>query len=330
MTVQVTGKQVGPIGFGLMGLTTGGAQTDEQRFAAIKAALESGCNYFNGGEFYGTPEENSLSMLRRYLAAHPEDADRIVLNVKGGLGPDMSPAGSRKDVAKSLDNVLRMLGPQGRIAQFEVGRKDPNVDYEEETLATIDEYVKSGKIGGISLSEVSAATIRSAAERFKITAVETELSLFHTDPLTNGILEACGELDIPVVAYSPLGRGFLGGQLKSLDDLPANDRKRIFPRFHEDNFYKNLELVRAVEGLAKRKGCTTGQVAIGWVVAMSRRPGMPTIIPIPGSSKAERVRENATVVQLTDAELQEIDEILKTFVPAGPRYPDRFMAYVEG
>jgi len=129
---------------------------------------------------------------------------------------------------------------------------------------------------------------------------------------------------------APLGRGFLGGQLKSLDDLPANDRKRIFPRFHEDNFYKNLELVRAVEGIAKRKGCTTGQVAIGWVVAMSRRPGMPTIIPIPGSSKAERVRENAKVVDLTDAELKEIDGILKAFVPAGERYPERFMAYVEG
>jgi len=140
-------------------------------------------------------------LLNRYLAANPADADRIVLNVKGGLGPDMSPAGSKKDVARSIDNVLRMIGPQGRIAQFEVGRKDPKVDYEEDTLATIDEYVKSGKIGGISLSEVSAATIRSAAKRFKITAVETELSLFHTDPLTNGILEACGDLGIPVIAY---------------------------------------------------------------------------------------------------------------------------------
>ncbi|KAJ6443434.1 RTA1 domain protein [Purpureocillium lavendulum] len=327
MTVQVTGKPVGPIGFGLLGLTISAALSDEQRFAAIKAALESGCNYFNGGEFYGTPEENSLTLLNQYLAAHPEDADRIVLNVKGGLGPNHTPAGSRKDVAKSIDNVLRLLGPQGRIAQFEVGRKDPNVDYEEETLATIDEYVKSGKIGGISLSEVSAATIRSAAKRFKITGVETELSLFHTDPLTNGILETCGELGIPVIAYSaPLGRGFLGGQLKSLDDLPANDRKRIFPRFQENNFYKNLELVRAVEDIAKRKGCTIGQIAIGWVVAMSRRPGMPTIIPIPGSSKPERVRENATLVDLTDAELKEIDEILKAFVPAGERYPERFMA----
>lgn len=321
--------------------------SDEQRFAAIKAALESGCNYFNGGEFYGTPEDNSLTLLNRYLAANPEDADSIVLNIKGGLGPGHQPAGSSKDVAKSIDNVLRLLGSPGRVTQFEVGRKDPKVDYEEDTLATIDRYVKAGKLDGISLSEVSATTIRSAAKKFEITAVETEVSLFHTDPLTNGILEACGELNIPVVAYCKYlkqvrsctcctwwliicGRGFLGGQLKSIDDIPVNSRKRTFPRFNDENFSKNLELVRSVESIAARKGCTTGQVAIGWVVALSRRPGMPTIIPIPGSSKPERIRENAKVVDLTEEDLKEIDDILQSFVPAGDRYPEQFMPYVEG
>ena len=175
--------------------------SDEVCFAAIKAALDSGCNYFNGGEFYGPPDSNSLTLLRKYFDKYPEDAHKIVLNIKGCLGPGHSPIGNKEFVASSVDNVLRMLGPVGHIDQFEPGRKDTKVDFEKDTLGTIDSYVQSGKIGGLALSEVNASTIRSAAKSFKITSVEVDLSLFHTDPLTNGILEACGELNIPVLAY---------------------------------------------------------------------------------------------------------------------------------
>lgn len=178
--------------------------SDDIAFAAIRAALDSGCNYLNGGEFYGPPDANSLTLMRRYLEKYPEDADRIVLNIKGALGPDYRPRGTKESVRKSIDNCLKTLGPVGRIGQFEAARKDPNSDYEEETLAAIDEYVKAGKIDGISCSEINVNTLRSAAKKYNITALEIEVSLFTPEPLTNGLLEACGELDIPVLAYCKL------------------------------------------------------------------------------------------------------------------------------
>lgn len=120
---------------------------------------------------------------------------------------------------------------------------------------------------------------------------------------------------------APLGRGFLGGQIKSLDDIPANDIKRMMPRYSPENFPKNLELVTQIEELAKKKGCTPAQIGINYILALSKRPGMPTIIPIPGSSKADRIKENGKVVDLTTEDLAAIDKILESFVPAGDRYP---------
>ncbi|EWG43798.1 hypothetical protein FVEG_05117 [Fusarium verticillioides 7600] len=268
--------------------------------------------------------------MRRYLERYPEDADRIVLTIKGGLGPNYVPLGTKENIRRSIDDCLETLGPVGRIASFEIGRKDPNVDYEEDTLAAINDYVKDGKIDGISCSELNANTLRSAAKKFEITALEIELSLFTTDPLTNGLLEVCGELDIPVLAYSPLGRGFLGGQIKSVEDLPENDmRAKIHPRWQGDNFRKNIQLVDDIEALAKKKGCTVSQIAINWLLSLSRRPGMPTIVPIPGSTKPGRIRENATIIDLTEEDLSDIDTLLASFTPAGDRYPPQHMKYVS-
>ncbi|KAF5697961.1 putative pyridoxine 4-dehydrogenase [Fusarium globosum] len=329
MIHQILGKQVGLIGFGLMGLTAR-PLPDEDAFAAIRTALDSGCNWLNGGEFYGPPDANSLALMRRYLEKYPEDADRIVLTIKGGLGPNYVPLGTKENIRRSIDDCLETLGPVGRIASFEIGRKDPNVDYEEDTLAAISEYVKDGKIDGISCSELNANTLRSAAKKFKITALEIELSLFTTDPLTNGLLEVCGELGIPVLAYSPLGRGFLGGQIKSVEDLPENDmRAKIHPRWQGDNFRKNVQLVDDIGALAKKKGCTVSQIAINWLLSLSRRPGMPTIVPIPGSTKPDRIRENATIIDLTEEDLRDIDRLLASFTPAGDRYPPQHMKYVS-
>ncbi|SCO33276.1 probable pyridoxine 4-dehydrogenase [Fusarium fujikuroi] len=329
MVHQILGKQVGLIGFGLMGLTAR-PLPDEDAFAAIRTALDSGCNWLNGGEFYGPPDANSLALMRRYLEKYPEDADRIVLTIKGGMGPNYVPLGTKENIRRSIDDCLETLGPVGRIASFEIGRKDPNVDYEEDTLAAISEYVKDGKIDGISCSELNANTLRSAVKKFKITALEIELSLFTTDPLTNGLLEVCGELGIPVLAYSPLGRGFLGGQIKSVEDLPENDmRAKIHPRWQGDNFRKNVQLVDDIEALAKKKGCTVSQIAINWLLSLSRRPGMPTIVPIPGSTKPDRIRENATVIDLTEEDLRDIDRLLASFTPAGDRYPPQHMKYVS-
>lgn len=177
------------------------APSEEAIHAAIKAAIDSGCTYLDGGEFYGTPTHNSLTILNKYFAKYPEDAEKVVLNIKGGMGADRSPDGSKENISGSIENCLKMLGPIGRIDQYEAARKDRNHDYETETLTTIDSYVKSGKIGGISTSEISAETLRSAAKSFNITAIELEVSLFSTETLTNGLLEAAGELNIPVLAY---------------------------------------------------------------------------------------------------------------------------------
>ncbi|KAK4033124.1 NADP-dependent oxidoreductase domain-containing protein [Parachaetomium inaequale] len=325
----IQGKQVGNVGFGLMGLThPPGRLTDEEGFAAIKAALAAGCNYMNGGEFYGTPEVNSLTLLNKYYQKYPEDRDKIVLNVKGCIFENMRPDGSPAAVKTSVENSVRMIGGKGRIDQFEPARKDAAVDIET-TVAALQEQVAAGNIGGISLSEVSAATIRRAAKAAKIESVEVELSLWCTEPLENGVAQACAELDIPILAYSPLGRGMLTGQLKSFDDIPENDYRRAVPRFQPEVFETNLRLVREVEKLAARKGCTSGQVAIGWVLALSRRPDMPRIIPIPGASRPERVIENAVEVDLSEEDMVELERLTKEFAPEGDRYAAHSMANLD-
>lgn len=182
---------------------------EEQAFASLKAALDCGCNYWNAAEFYGPPDNNSLTLLAKYFARYPEDASRVVLNVKGairtvdGLHPDGSPA----FVAESVENCLRMLGPAGRIDEFELARRDADVPYEESVLA-IANFVERGGVGGVACSEIGASTLRKAVAVTKITSVEVELSLWHTEPLTNGVAAVCAELGIPMIAYCELARAF--------------------------------------------------------------------------------------------------------------------------
>ncbi|KAJ4296040.1 hypothetical protein N0V88_004742 [Collariella sp. IMI 366227] len=328
MVHTIQNKQVGNIGFGLMGLTWRTTPlSDADAFAAIRAAIASGCTYFNGGEFYGPPSNNSLTLLNKYFAAYPEDRAKVVLNIKGCMdlakhGADGSPEG----VKDSVENCVRMLGEGVTIEHFEPARKDKRTEIEV-TIKALQEQIDGGKIGGITLSEVSAATIRRAAKVAKIEGVEVELSLWCSEPLENGVAAACAELDIPLIAYSPLGKGMLTGKVTSPADLP--EALRGFPRFHPDVFHINLELVKEVEKLAAKKGCTPGQVAIGWVLALGRKPGMPTIIPIPGASAPERVRENAVEVELTDDEMAELDRLMKKLAPKGTRYPEMLMGALD-
>ncbi|OAA56562.1 aldo/keto reductase [Niveomyces insectorum RCEF 264] len=329
---QINGQEVGPIGFGMMGLTWRPEPCpQEQAFETFRAALDAGCNFWNGGEFYGPASYNSLVLIARYLEKYPEDADRFVLSVKGGIdtsGAVPRPDGSPEGVRRSLDNILRQLEGRthhgGRVDVFECARRDPTVPLAQ-TLGTLQtEYAATGKLGGIALSEVSAATIHEAvATGVPIAAVEVEVSMWSTDVFTNGVAAACAQYDIPMVAYSPIGRGMLTGQFKSIDDLPKGDFRRTHPRFQPENFPVNLKLVAEVQKLAAAKGCTPAQLAINWVRCLSRRPGMPkTIIPIPGATTAERVRENAKVIDLTDAEMDAIDALLATIEVKGGRYPD--------
>jgi pyridoxine 4-dehydrogenase len=182
-------------------------------FGAMRASLDMGANFWNGGEIYGSAERNSLHLLNEYFTKYPEDAKKVVLSIKGGYTPGGilaggHPDGSPENVKRSIDECLKVLDGKIFLDLFECARVDPNVPVET-TVGAINEYVKAGKIGGISLSEVSANTIRRAAKVAKISAVEVEFSLWSTDILDNGIAEACAELDIPVIAYSPIGRGFL-------------------------------------------------------------------------------------------------------------------------
>lgn len=295
----------------------------------MKAALKTGANFWNGGEFYGTPDHNSLHLLNRYFTEYPEDAEKVVISIKGGIGPNMMPDGSEEGVRRSVDNCNKLLGGKKTMDIFECARVDPNTPIET-TIGVLAACVKEGKIKGISLSEVRAETIRRAHKVHPICGVEVEFSLWATDILSNGIAATCAELGIPIVAYSPLGRGFLTGEIKSLDDLREGDMRRHFPRFQPDVFSKNLELVTELEKLAKKKGCKPGQLGMAWVKSFNGKPGMPTIIPIPGATTEERVVENSKDVPLTKEDLEEIDGILSRTVVIGDRYPGALNKMTNG
>jgi pyridoxine 4-dehydrogenase len=180
-----------------------------QSFEAMRTALSLGANNWNGGELYGTPEHNSLHLLNAYFTKYPEDAEKVVLSIKGGVVPgQLRPDGSEAGVKRSIDECLKVLDGKKFLDLFECARIDPKVPIED-SVSYIAEYVKAGKLGGISLSEVEAEDIRKAQAVHPISAVEVEFSLYATDILENGVAATCAELGIPIVAYSPIGRGFL-------------------------------------------------------------------------------------------------------------------------
>jgi pyridoxine 4-dehydrogenase len=296
----------------------------------MQTALSTGANFWNGGEFYGTPSYNSLHLLKQYFSEHPSDAEKVVISIKGGIDPIKHvPDGTEEGVRRSMDNCLAGLDGKKFLDIFECARVDPNTPIET-TIGALAKYVKEGKLGGISLSEVKAETIRRAAKVHPIAAVEVELSLWCTDILENGIAATCAELDIPVVAYCPLGRGFLTGEIKKIEDLPEDDMRRRFPRFQSENFGKNVEMVTELEKLAKKKGYTPAQLALAWVKQLSGKKGMPVIIPIPGATTEKRVIENMKDVELNVDDLSEIDEILKKLPVIGDRYGPPYAHLMNG
>lgn len=224
---QLVGRDVGPVGYGMMSkspTSSSWKHTDissldltllytkvpqEQAFEAMREALKQGSNFWNAGEFYGTPEWNSLHLLNEYFTKYPEDSDKVVLSVKGGFKRGaMEVDGSQQNIARSIDECLKLLDGKKTIDIFECARVDPAVPIED-TISFIVPYVKSGKVGGIGLSEASAESIQKAHKVHPIAAMEAELSLWSTHIFENGVVEVCRELDIPIIAYSPLGKGFL-------------------------------------------------------------------------------------------------------------------------
>ncbi|KIW31491.1 uncharacterized protein PV07_03135 [Cladophialophora immunda] len=326
----ILGQKVNAIGFGLMGLTRPEAPIpQEDAFAAMDAAFEHGAHYWNGGEFYGTPDHNSLHLLHAYFAKHPERASRIVLAIKGGRVPGtLIFDGSEAGVRRSVDECVRLLDGKKTLDIFECARVDPNTPIEE-TIRVLGLLVKEGKIKGIGLSEVKEETIRRAAKIHPIAQVEVELSLWSRDILYNGVAKTCAELNIPIIAYAPLSRGGLTTQvLGDHRDLPAHLAR--YPRFRGDALAANREMTKEVHEMAKKKGCTVPQIAIGWVRAQSERNGNGVIIPIPGAEKPEWVAENCAEIKLTEEDLHKLDQVLERIPIQGGRYAEAEARLSEG
>lgn len=295
----------------------------------MRASLSTGANCWNGSNFYGTPERHSLHLLNEYFTEYPDDAKKVVLSIKSGfVSGEMRMDGSEENLRRNLDECLRILDGTKTIDIFELARVDPNTPIEE-TVRTLAKFVKEGKVKGIGLSETRAETIRRAHKVHPIAAVEVELSLWATDILKNGIAATCAELGIPIVAYSPLMRGALTGQVKTNADIPEGDVRKLLPKFQDDVLAANMKVTYEVERLAEKKGVTRAQIAIGWVRTLSGRNGMPVIIPIPGASTEERVRENGKEVDLTEEEMKEIEKILEENEITGARYPGSIAAMSE-
>lgn len=232
----------------------------------------------------------------------------------------MTMDGSRANIRRCIDENLRILEATGlKIDIYEPARVDPEVPLEE-TLNAIAEYIKEGKVGGIGLSEVDAEMIRKAHAIHPISAVEVELSLHSPEILTNGVGKTCGELGIPIVAYSPLGRGLLTSQIMGKDDIDRDDIRHHLPRFAAGAIESNARLGAELRKVAEKKGCTAAQVALAWVRGWSGRDGIGEIIPIPGATTGERVQENATLISLTEEEWNEVEAIRKGAEVVGGRY----------
>ncbi|CAK7230025.1 hypothetical protein SBRCBS47491_007447 [Sporothrix bragantina] len=325
---QLAGKEVGPIGFGLMGLTRPkNGLTDDDAIAVMRAALEAGANFWNGGEFYGPETANSLVLLEKYFAKYPEDADRVVLSIKGGMDKPntFKPDSSRANVRRSVLDCKEQLQGRKTIDLFEVGRHDGKTPWPT-TVEAFNELIQEGAMGHISLSEVTAASVHAAVAAAKaagappIAACEEELSLLTTDIMTDGVAAACAEHNIPIVAYSPVGRGLLTGKMRTQEDLSW--AMKLFPRFSEENLPQNLKFVDEIGEYAAKKGITAPQLAINWSRCQSLRPGMPkTIIPIPGGTTVAKVQENLKVIDLTIEDLDALDAIRAKYEVKGGRYP---------
>lgn len=308
------GPEVSAVGLGCMGMSAFyGAADEAQSIAVIHRALDLGVTLFDTAEMYG-PHTNEV-LLGKALKGRRDEA---FIATKFGINrqPDGSAVtdGSPANVRRAVEGSLSRLGVD-HIDLYYQHRIDPNTPIEE-TVGAMAELVKEGKVRFLGLSEAAPATLRRAHAEHPITALQTEYSLWSRDP-EDELLGVVRELGIGFVPYSPLGRGFLSGDIKSIDDLAPDDFRRTNPRFAGDNFQKNLDLVDAVGAIAADKGVTAAQLALAWVLAQGE-----DLVPIPGTRRISTLEQNAAAadIVLTPDDLARIEAVFPRGAAAGERY----------
>lgn len=312
---------VSALGLGCMGMSDFYGDRDEKEaIATLHRAVDLGVTFFDTADMYG-PHTNE-ELLGRALRGRRQ---QVVLATKFGILRDSGKPGFRgingqpEYVREACEGSLRRLGVDC-IDLYYQHRVDPETPIEE-TMGALAELVRAGKVRYIGLSEAGPETIRRAHAVHPVTALQSEYSLWTRDP-EGGALPVCRELGIALVPYSPLGRGFLTGQIKRWEDLSVDDYRRTAPRFQPENFQHNLDLVERVSELANEKSCTPGQLALAWVLAQGE-----DIVPIPGTKRRKFLEENigALEVALDPGDLERIEEIAPKNAAAGSRYPEAMM-----
>ena len=323
------GLVVPTIGLGCMGMTgfeegnMYGKADEQEAIATIHRSFELGGNFLDTADLYGPLKNEQL--IAKAIAGN---RDKYIIATKFGWEIDddnrvtWAINGKREYVKKAVERSLKSLNTD-YIDLYYMHRLDKNTPIEE-TVGAMSELVKEGKVGYLGLSEVSSETVRRAHAVHPITAVQSEYSLFERTAEERGILDTLKELGIGFVAYSPLGRGFLSGQIRSIDDLPENDFRRAIPRFQDAHFYKNLDLVKAIETMADEKSITASQLALAWIISKG-------MLPIPGTKRRKYVEQNiaATEIELSEGDLSKLENIVPLGTDTGKPYDEFSMGLID-